>query len=335
MTPPTVAVSGGGGYVGSVLAPGLLARGYRVRVLDLFLYGREALPDRPGLTVIEGDVRDRDAVRRWVRGAGAVIHLAGVSNDPSCALAPHLSRSVNVDGSRTVVDAARVAGVALFVFASSASVYGVADGRPVDETAPPHPITEYGVTKRLVEDYLRSVAGPRFQVVALRPAALYGYAPRLRLDLTVNLFTNHAVNRRHVTVFGGAQMRPILDVDDACRLLRLVLGRRWSSGRIEVFNAAAENLSVAAIAARVVALVNARYGGQRAWTSHDTTPSDDRRSYTIDATKARRTLGFVPRRSIDSAVRDLCDAFDRGLVPDALTDDRYHNVRRLERLLDA
>jgi dTDP-4-amino-4,6-dideoxygalactose transaminase/nucleoside-diphosphate-sugar epimerase len=330
---PTVAVSGGAGYVGCVLVPALLAAGYRVRVLDLFLFGADVLPRSPGLVTVAGDVRDGDAVRRWLTGADAVIHLAAVSNDPSCALDPGLSTSVNVDGTRTVIEAARRAGVGLFVHASSASVYGIAGGAPVTESSTLAPITEYGTTKLAAEHLLRRAAADGLPSVALRPAAMFGYSPRLRLDLTVNLFTSHAAHRGEVTVFGGAQLRPVLHVRDLCDAVRSVLDRRWDAGRLPVFNLARENRSVRELATAVVREVDEYYAGRRTATTLSTSPSDDLRSYAVDSALARRELGFAPRRGVTSGVHELCDAFEAGLVPGALDDDRYVNVRRLSRLL--
>jgi nucleoside-diphosphate-sugar epimerase len=324
----TVAVSGGAGYVGSVLVPMLLARGYRVRVLDVLLFGEGTLPAHSLLEVLRGDVRDEALVGRWALGADAVIHLAGIANDPSCALEPALSWDVNVTGTRNVVTAARRAGARRFVLASSASVYGIADERPVDETSPLKPITVYGETKQHSEELVRSAAGGAMTAVALRPAALYGYAPRQRLDLTVNLLTSHAVNRGGVEVFGGEQLRPTLHVADLCDLLLSALDRPAHESGMRVFNAARENAAVSEIAQRVVGAVNARRGAGTALATLSTTPSDDRRSYAVDSTEARRTLGFVPRRSLEGAVAELCAAFDDGLLPDPLTDDRYFNVTR-------
>ncbi|MDQ1290187.1 MAG: Nucleoside-diphosphate-sugar epimerase [Actinomycetota bacterium] len=335
MSGATVAVSGGGGYVGAVLVPELLAAGYRVRVLDLFLFGTDTLPRSAGLVSLTGDVRDPDQVREWVAGADVVVHLAGVSNDPSCALDPGLSVSVNVEGTRTVLDAARRAGTGLVVQVSSASVYGIADGVPVTETSPLAPITEYGRTKCLAEDLLRSASGSGLPAVVLRPAAMFGYSPRLRLDLTVNLFTHHAVHRGEVTVFGGGQLRPVLHVRDLCDTVLTVLGRRWEPGVPPVYNLARENRSVRELADAVVREVDTRYGHLRTPTRSSSTPSDDRRSYAVDSTLARRDLGFSPARGVADGVHDLCDAFETGKVPDPLTDDRYVNVRRLRRLLGA
>ncbi|MEH1123209.1 NAD-dependent epimerase/dehydratase family protein [Micromonospora sp. CPCC 206061] len=330
----TVAVTGGAGYIGAMLVPMLLARGHQIRVLDLFVYGRTALSPRDGLTLLDGDVRDPEAVARCVAGTEAVVHLAAIANDPSCDLAPDLAESTNVAGSRTVVDAARAAGARRIVFVSSASVYGIAGGEPVDETTPTDPITQYGVTKCRAEEHLRAVADERFRAVSVRPAALCGYSPRLRLDLTVNLFTAQALAAGRVTVFGGEQRRPVLHVTDAARLCAELVDRPWPWSGFEAFNAVRDNLTVSEIADRVTQLVNKRYGDGRAVREFAATPPADRRSYTIDARKVSRMFGFAPRLSLEHGVHDLCDAFDRGLVPDPLVDDRYYNVRRLKRLSD-
>jgi nucleoside-diphosphate-sugar epimerase len=326
----TVAVSGGAGYVGSVLVPMLLARGYRTRVLDLLLFGEDTLAAHPLLEVHRGDVRDRALVERWAAGADAVIHLAGIANDPSCALQPSLSQEVNVTGTHHVVTAARRAGAERFVLVSSASVYGIANDGPVHERSPLKPITVYGETKAHAEDIVRGEAAGAMTALALRPAALYGYAPRQRLDLTVNLLTNHAVNRGGVEVFGGEQLRPTLHVADLCDLLLSALEHPLRETGLTVFNAARENATVAEIARRVVDAVNTRRGPAHALATLSTTPSDDRRSYAIDSTQARRVLGFVPRRTLEGAVAELCAAFDDGRLPRPLSDDRYFNVRRTQ-----
>lgn len=326
----TVVVSGGAGYVGSVLVPMLLARGYRTRVLDLLLFGEDTLPTHPLLEVHQGDVRDEALVERWTSGADAVIHLAGIANDPSCALQPSLSWDVNVTGTRNVVTAARRAGAGRFLLASSASVYGIANDGPVHETSPLKPITVYGETKLQAEELVRSAVSGSLTAVALRPAALYGYAPRQRLDLTVNLLTNNAVNRGCAEVFGGEQLRPTLHVADLCDLLLSALEHPLHETGLTVLNAARENAAVSEIARRVVDAVNARPGTATALATLSTTPSHDRRSYAIDSTRAHRMLGFVPRRSLEEAVAELCAAFDDGRLPDPLTDDRYFNVRRTQ-----
>src|SRR6266705_2991163 len=201
-----VLVTGGGGYVGSVLVPKLLAAGYGVNVLDLFLYGEEvfeAARSNPKLRLIKGDLRHLPTVEGALAGCDAVIHLACISNDPSFELDPELGKSINLDAFRPLVRAAKAAGVRRFIYASSSSVYGIKEGVAVTEDLPLDPLTDYSKYKALCEEVLEAEREPGFVAVTLRPATVCGYAPRLRLDLTVNILTNHAINNGRIKVFGG------------------------------------------------------------------------------------------------------------------------------------
>ena len=203
----TVLVTGGAGYAGAVLVPKLLAGGYRVRVLDLYLYGKQVFDDcrSPMLEEFEGDLRDSAVVARAVSGCDAVIHLACISNDPSFELNPVLGRSINLDAFSPLVKLSREAGVRRFIFASSSSVYGISDSPDVTEDHPLRPLTDYSRFKADCEPILLEHQSPEFTTLVLRPATLCGYSPRQRLDLTVNILTNHAINNRRITVFGGSQ----------------------------------------------------------------------------------------------------------------------------------
>ncbi len=239
-----VAVIGGAGYVGAVLVPRLLAEGYEVVVLDLFIYGEEplaAVRSHPRLTVIKGDVRDQGDVRQAVHGCEAVIHLACISNDPSVELDPQLSQSVNFDSFGPCVKIAKAAGVRRFIFASSGSVYGVSDSPQVTEDHPLVPVSLYNKYKAACEPVLFAEQSPAFTTVAVRPATICGYSPRQRLDLTVNILTNHAVNNGKITVFGGAQMRPNLHMQDMVDLYCLLLEVPDEKIAGQVFNAGYQN----------------------------------------------------------------------------------------------
>jgi nucleoside-diphosphate-sugar epimerase len=192
----TVLVTGGAGYVGSALVPKLLASGYRVRVLDLYLYGEEvlaAVTGNPNLEEIKGDIRDRKLLARALPGTDAVIHLACISNDPSFELNPEMGKSINYDAFFGLVDIAKDSGVRRFIYASSSSVYGIKDEENVTEELSLQPLTDYSKYKALCEDVLLRKRTPGFTTVILRPATVCGYAPRLRLDLAVNILTNHAI----------------------------------------------------------------------------------------------------------------------------------------------
>ena len=323
-----VLVTGGAGYVGGVLVPKLLEHGYRVRVLDLYLYGTEVLngvKGHPGLEQIRGDIRDRAVVERAMRGTDAVIHLACISNDPSFELDPDLGRSINYDAFLPLVDAARDAGVRRFIYASSSSVYGIKNEPNVTEELPLQPLTDYSKYKAMCEDVLLARRAPGFETVIFRPATVCGYSPRLRLDLTVNILTNHAVHTRTIKVFGGQQMRPNIHIEDMTDLYVQALA--WPAAKVDgaIYNAGYENCRVLEIADTVRAVVGAD-------VRIVTTPTDDNRSYHISSEKIKRTLGFEPRHTIADAARDLVRAMGEGKVPEAMSAERYYNIKLMQRV---
>ncbi|MAE66487.1 MAG: UDP-glucose 4-epimerase [Phycisphaeraceae bacterium] len=325
---PIVLVTGGAGYVGAVLVPKLLQAGWRVRVLDWYLYGRDVLDDvadDPRLEQHEGDLRDPDLVARRLRDCRAVVHLACISNDPSSDLNPALTRSVNLDAFAPLVHAARDAGVRRFVYASSSSVYGISDRPIVDEDHPLAPLTDYSRYKAWCEPILLEQQSPSFVPVIVRPATVCGASPRQRFDVVVNLLTAHAACRGQVTVFGGRQMRPNLHIEDMTDLYVQLLSETDERVAGEIFNVGAENLAVADIAQRIRDAAR----GQRRCLPIVTRPTEDERSYRISSDRIKRHLGFVPRRTVDDAIADVLAALREGRFPGATDDPRYHNVRMM------
>lgn len=325
----TVLVTGGAGYVGGILVPKLLAAGYAVTVYDLYIYGRavfDGVRPNPKLTEIQADIRDIARFREAVAGCDAVIHLACISNDPSCDLDPHLTQSINCDAFPPLVDACRDAGVKRFVFASSSSIYGISDAPEVREDHARVPVSGYNRSKAFCEDALAVHAGSMPYVV-IRPATVCGYSPRLRLDLTVNILTSHAVNRNQITVFGGSQYRPNLHIQDMTDLYLQLLHESVEAIAGKTYNAGYQNQTVTDIAQAVKRVVEAKRGGEIAIV---TTPSDDIRSYRIACDKIERELGFKPRYSIEDAAAELVDAFEAGKIPDALTSTQYVNIKRMQ-----
>jgi nucleoside-diphosphate-sugar epimerase len=323
----TVLVTGGAGYVGSALVPKLIAAGHDVTVLDLYLYGENALravAGAPGLREIRGDMRDRATLIDALRGATDVIHLACISNDPSFELNPGLGRSINYDCFPMLVDEAKAAGVSRFVYASSSSVYGLRDEENVVESLELRPLTDYSKYKALCEEILLEKREPGFAALVLRPATVCGYAPRLRLDLTVNILTNHAVTNRAIRVFGGAQMRPNIHVDDMTDLYARSLA--WDAHAIDgkIYNAGYHNRRVIDIAESVRTIV-----GDDVTIAVE--PTDDNRSYHISSAKLKQELGFEAGRTIENAVSDLLAAFEAGKVPGSMSDDRYYNIKTMQR----
>lgn len=319
-----VLVTGGAGYVGSALVPKLLAAGYRVTVLDLYLYGTELFDEHrgPNLREVQGDIRDPKAVAEALEGVDAVIHLACISNDPSYDLDPALGRSINYDAFRPLVKACKAAGVQRFVYASSSSVYGIKAERDVHEALPLEPLTDYSKFKALCETVLAEEQEPGFVTVTVRPSTVCGYAKRLRLDLVVNILAAHAWFNRKIKVFGGDQMRPNIHIADMVGVYLDLLQQPDDIIDGEIFNAGYENKTVAELAH----LVQSNVPGEIAV---EVVPTDDNRSYHVSSAKMRHVLGFVPRFTIEDAVTDLCVAFADGRVT-AMNDDVYHNIRRMQ-----
>jgi nucleoside-diphosphate-sugar epimerase len=323
-----VLITGGAGYVGTVLTPQLVAKGYDVTVYDIMYYGCE-LEAGPGLRMIDGDIRDTARFRDACRGVDAVIHLACISNDPSFELDEELSRTINYDCFEPMVIAAKEQGVRRFIYASTSSVYGVSDKPEVTEDHPLVPLTLYNRYKGLCEPLLFKHQSPEFVCVTIRPATICGYSPRMRLDLSVNILTNHAINTGRITVFGGEQLRPNLHIQDVCDLYALLLEIRDDAIAGETFNAGYQNHSIIDIAKIVRDVVQEEFP-DKGEIDIVTTPTNDIRSYHINSDKIARKLGFRPKRGIEDAVRDLCRAFKDGKLPNSMTDEQYVNVKALK-----
>ena len=228
-----------------------------------------------------------------------------------------------------MVAAAKKAGVKRFIYASSSSVYGVSEAPEVTEEHPLVPLTDYNKYKGLCEPLLLKYQSPDFTTVIIRPATVCGYSPRMRLDLTVNILTNLAVNKGAITVFGGTQKRPNIHVDELAD--RYVLLLELPSEKIagEPFTAGHQNHTVSEIAEMVRKTVE-KIMPEKAPIRVETSPSNDLRSYHVSSKKIAAKIGFVPKRSVEDAVRDICEAFKQGKLPNSLTDDNYFNVKTVK-----
>ncbi|MDE0811179.1 MAG: SDR family oxidoreductase [Alphaproteobacteria bacterium] len=327
-----VLITGGAGYVGSRLIPQLLELGHEVAVYDILYFGKDFLPtENPNLSVVSGDLRNTSALAAALEGIEIVIHLACISNDASFVLDEALSETVNFDAFEPMVIAAKQAGVRRFIYASTSSVYGVSEVPNVTEDHPLVPLTLYNKFKGMCEPLLFKHQSEGFVCVAIRPATLCGYAPRQRLDLSVNILTNHAVNRGKITVFGGTQLRPNLNIQDMCDLYKLLLTIESDKIAGQTFNAGYQNMSIMDIALLVQDIVQKEVPG-REKIEIETTPSDDLRSYHINSDKITRTIGFKPSHTVEDAIQELCAAFREGKLPASLEDDKYFNVQRMKAL---
>ena len=327
MTGKSILVTGGGGYVGAVLVPELLARGYGVTVLDLFLYGRDVLDgvaSNSRLKTVEGDIRNQGLLAEVVPGHDAVIHLACISNDPSFELDPELGKSINLLAFPALVDVARESGVERFIYASSSSVYGLKDEVEVTEDMVLEPLTDYSQYKADCEAMLAERDDDDFTTVTVRPATVCGYSPRQRLDVIVNILTNHAVNTGSIKVFGGAQKRPNIHIRDMVESYSVLLEAPRDLIRREIFNVGYENHTVMELATMVREIVGLKN------VDIEVVPTDDNRSYHVSSKKIARVLGFQPSFTIAEAVQDLVDAFNDDLLPDSMMDSRYFNIKRMQ-----
>ena len=326
----TVLVTGGGGYVGSALVPELLKQQYRVKVVDLFWYGRQVFGDldrHPGLQLVELDIRDSARLRQELRGVDAVIHLACISNDPSFELDAALGKSINYDAFAGLLQGAVDQGVKRFIYASSSSIYGVKEEPDVREEAEPQPLTDYSRFKLDCERDLLSHPDVRgMERVIVRPATVCGYAPRLRLDLTVNILTILALVNHKIRIFGGKQLRPNLNIRDMVRAYGVFLEAPASAVDGEAFNVGFENRAVEAIAVLVKETL------RDPTIELEYTPTADNRSYHVNSDKVKRVLGFAPKFTLEDAIRSLADAFKAGKIPDPFTNPLYSNIRRMQEL---
>lgn len=325
-------ITGGAGYCGSLLVPQLLESGYRVTVYDALFFGDDFLPkNNANLNVIKGDIRNSQKLKESCQGHDAFISLACISNDASFELDENLSTSINLHAFEPMVKAAKENGIKRFIYASSSSVYGVSDQKDVKEDHPLVPLTLYNKYKGMCEPILQKYCDNTFTGVIFRPATVCGYGPRLRLDLSVNILTNHALVNNKITVFGGDQLRPNLHIKDYCDVVDLLLCCAKEKIQKEIFNVGNQNMSISDIALLVRKIVQEEFP-DRNKISIETSPTDDIRSYHINSDKIYNSLGFKPQSSIEDAIRSLCIAYREGKLSNSMEKDIFYNIRTMKKL---
>lgn len=300
-------VTGGCGYVGTKLTEALLARTpHDVTVLDVMWFGNR-LAEHPRLTVQSMDVRQVDEID--LAPYDTIFHLANIANDPSVELNPYASWEVNVLAGMRLIDRAARQGVRQFVYASSASVYGLKSEPKVTEDLELFPLSEYNKTKMVAERVVQSYADQMITTI-IRPATVCGWSPRMRLDVVVNMLTMQALTGGSVTVLGGDQTRPNIHIDDLVDLYLFAFEKRLAG----VFNAGFENLKVMEIAHMITKDIRA---------SIDVKPSNDPRSYSVCSDRLL-AAGFTPTRNVSTAVAEMAAAYREGRLSD---DPVCYNVR--------
>ena len=304
-----VLVTGGCGFVGSVLVPKLLAAGHLVRVVDVQWFGNYLAP-HPKLFIYKTDIRQKFAIG----DCEAVIHLAAVANDPTGDLDPKLTWEINVLATLQLADQCVQEGVEQFIYASSGSVYGVSDAPEVTEDHPLVPLSDYNRTKMVAERVLLSYAD-KMRVQIVRPATVCGFSPRMRLDVVVNAITMMALTQGKITIQGGAQYRPNIHIEDMTDLYLWMLERPLAG----IYNAGFENMTVAAIA---------DMAARRLSVNVSANLSIDQRSYRINSDKLLAT-GFKPRFTVADAIDQIIHKFRTGQLKD---EEQWHNLPSMKRL---
>ena len=307
-----ILITGGCGYVGSVLTPKLLAAGHTITVVDLQWFGNLLAP-HPRLTILKEDVRHVDALP--MQGFDSIIHLANVANDPCGDLNSKLTWEVNALATMLLVEKAIACGVKQFIYASSGSVYGVKDEEKVTEDLSLVPITDYNKTKMISERVLLSYMY-RLPIVMVRPATVCGTSPRMRLDLSVSILTMSALDKGKITVFGGDQTRPNIHMGDMVRVYEHFLAHPELTG---IYNAGFENISILDIANRVKKHIDVEIV---------VTPSNDPRSYRLCSDKLLAT-GFEPRFGVEDGIQDVIKAYREGWLRN---EERYYNIKTMNQL---
>jgi nucleoside-diphosphate-sugar epimerase len=293
-------------------------------------FGDSFLPkNNPNLKIIKGDIRDIKKLENSCTNHEFFLHLACISNDSSFELDENLSTSINLDAFEPMVVAAKRSGIKRFIYASTSSVYGISNKKDVTEDHPLVPLTLYNKYKGMCEPLLLKHTNDNFVGVIFRPATVCGYAPRLRLDLSVNILTNHAVNKNKIMVFGGKQLRPNLHIKDYCDLVKLLLLAPSEKIKNQIFNVGYQNMSIADIANLVKKVVEKKYPTKKE-IKIEILSSNDNRSYHINSDKIFKHLGYRAKRSLEEAVEDLCESFKKGIIKESFDNDWYYNVRTLK-----
>ena len=327
-----ILITGGAGYVGTMLAYRLASENKKVIIYDTFWYGEPKdlfFEIESKIKIVKADIRDLNSFEIAIKdnNVDCVIHLACVSNDPSYELNPDLGKSINYDCFENLVKISKENGVKRFIYASSSSVYGIKDEDQVTEDLSLEPLTDYSKYKALCEEILQKYIDKNFVGMIVRPATVCGFSKRLRLDLSVNILTSHAYFKNKITIFGGEQYRPNLNILDMIEFY--VQALKYDANLIngEIFNVGYENLKIKEIASLVKKIVEKDF-------VTETTPSNDNRSYRITSKKIADKLGFTAKHTVEDAIRSLYQNFENKTVANPFENDLFYNVQVMKRIYE-
>jgi nucleoside-diphosphate-sugar epimerase len=317
-----VLVTGGAGYIGSILVDRLLNDGYKVIILDKLMFGVEPLKHflkdpNPNLAVIVGDIQNEDDVKRSLENVDAVIHLAAIVGDPACAADSDLAVNVNFNATVRLADLCKRSKIRRFVFASTCSVYGAGRTETLDEDAVVNPVSLYAETRLYGERGILSLADKTFSPVLLRLGTIFGLSPRMRFDIIINYLTQKAMLEKKISIFGGDQWRPLLHVADAARAFQVAMESPLERVDKQIINVGLANLQIKEIGD----IIQKNIPEAEVLTLDK---FDDKRSYNVSFEKMRTVLEFKAERSIEIGIREIIEALKNGVISNP-TDKIYYN----------
>lgn len=307
-----ILITGGTGYVGTLLTETLLAQGYKVTVVDTMWFGNYLDEDK-NLTLIKTNILDIDSIP--MENIDTIFHLANIANDPTGDLNSKLTWEVNVLASKLLIEKAIKNQVKQFIYASSGSVYGIKEEKQVTEDLDLVPISDYNKTKMISERVFLSYKD-KINTVIIRPATVCGYSKRMRLDVSVNMLTMQALANKKITVFGGEQTRPNIHIKDMINVYLHFLNNDTLTG---IYNAGFENISILDIAKKVEKHINAEI---------IITASNDPRSYRLNSQKLLDT-GFIPQYGVETAICEIIEKFNNRILKD---EEKYYNLKVMKKL---
>jgi len=315
-----ILVTGGLGYIGSVLIPKLIKK-HNVTVLDIGWFGNHLNVDT---NIVIGDIRNKKIVNKIIKDIDVVIHLASISNDPCAELNYKLTEDINYNGTVNLLKIAKKNDVKRFINISTGSVYGIKNELFVTENLPLEPLTIYSKTKADTEQIVKKYNDDDFTTVNIRPSTTCGYSPRMRFDLVVNILTINALINKEIIVYGGEQKRPVIHIDDLTDFYLSIIDCPKNKINGEVFNVNFENLSVMKMAYMIADFLGRNIGIV-------IKPIKDMRSYHMSSEKVVKILGFKPKKTISDAIIDIKNAYDNNLIND-YKNSIYYNIKRMKEL---
>ena len=332
-TRQTILVTGGGGYIGAVLTEELVRSNYNVRVVDTFYWGKEPLDHLKGkVQIIQVDIRN--ITPQVLHGVSAVIHMAGLSNDPMAEFAPKANFEINTKATIRLANLCRHKGVKKFIFASSASIYyngTFSNPKIQNEDSHVAPKAAYSLSKRLAEIGIMKLASKSFCPIIFRQGTVFGYSPRMRYDLVVNTMLKDALLKNKIVITGGGkQYRPLVDVRDVVKAYIIALRAPEEKVCGQIFNLSYENYKIANLAKLVKKTIE-RTQHIKLKLEIDNSRKKDR-SYRISTEKIKKTLGWTPSTSVEKSVSFMISKLKNG--ESDFHHPKFYNIEWMKLLTD-